>query len=132
MNGELAILEILLSDTTVSGIVSDRVYLDQAAQGDTLPYVVIEGDSDEPNDSQEGASAVDYGRVRVFPYSSDSEQLRTLSAAIRTAIEAKASGIYRTVNFDYARFISQSGFTDEIENRTVFAKDQEYEVRVIR
>jgi hypothetical protein len=132
MNAELAILEILLTDTTVSGIVETRVYLHEAAQGDQLPYIIVEEDDIEPNDSEDGASAVDYGRVRVFPYDTDQQQLRELAEAIRDAIEGKAPGEYRTVNFDYARFINQSGFSEEINNRKVYAKDQEYEVRVIR
>jgi hypothetical protein len=132
MNAELAILDILLEDEIVRGIVADRVYLNEAPQGDRLPYIIIEESDNEPNDTKDGASAVDYGRVNVFPYHTDQAELRTLAKAIRNAIEGKTPGTYRTVDFDHARFISQSGFNEEIENRKAYAKDQEYEVRVVR
>lgn len=132
MNAELAIIEILLADATVSGIVAQEVHLDDVTQGKALPYIVVEERDVEPNDTKDGASAVDYGRVGVFCYHTNKADLRTLAEAARNAIEGKASGTYRTVNFDYARFISESSFTEEIENRKAYAKDQEYVVRVIR
>lgn len=132
MNGELAILDILLSDATVTGIVEQKVFLYEVPQGVQVPYIVIEDDDSDPHDSDGGASAIDYGRIRVFPYHDNQTNLITLATAIREAIEGKAAGTYKTVNFDYARFINQSGFKEEIENREAYAKDQEYEVRVIR
>jgi hypothetical protein len=132
MNAELAIVDILLEDTTVSGIVEDRVFMDDVPQTQTLPYVVVEESDVEPHDSSDGESAVDRGRIRVFPYTKDKASLRTLALAIRQAIERKGAGTYRTINFSNARFLNESSFSEEIENREVFAKDQEYEVRVIR
>jgi len=132
MNAELAIIEILLADSTVSGIVGAEVHLDEVTQGKPLPFIVVEESDVEPNDSRDGASAVDYGRVRVFCYHTNKADLRTLALASRNAIEGKAAGTYRTVNFDHARFISESSFSEEIENRPAYAKDQEYVVRVIR
>jgi hypothetical protein len=132
MNADLAILEILIADATVSGMVGDKVYLDEAPQGKELPYIIIEEDDTDPHDSSDGESAIDYDRIRVFPYHTDQTGLRTLATAIRQAIERKANGTYRTVNFDYSRFLNQSSFKERIDNREAYAKDQEYEVRIVR
>jgi hypothetical protein len=125
MNADLAILDILIDDATVSGIVGNKVHVDEVPQGTELPYVIIEEDDTDPKDSSEGESAIDYDRIRVFPYHSSKTGLSVLAKAIREAIERKANGEYRTVNFDYSRFLGQTSFKERIENREVYAKDQE-------
>jgi hypothetical protein len=130
MRAEYAVIKILLNDTTVSGLVSTRVYLDEAPQKDPYPLIIVEEDSDDPSDTKDGPSVVDHDTVRVFPYATDPDTLRTLAKACRDALDGKANVTYNTTEVVYVRFVSQGKFSEQIENRKVFAKDQEYNVRV--
>jgi hypothetical protein len=131
MRAEYAVVKILLNDATVAGLVSDRVYLDEAPQTDPYPLIIVEEDNIEPFDSKSGVSSVDHDTVRVFPYSTNKAQLRTLAKACRDALDGKANVTYDTTQVVYVRFMNQSSFDEKIDNRKTYAKDQEYQIRVI-
>jgi hypothetical protein len=130
MKAELAVLNILLNTTAVTGIVSTRIYLDEAPQGDAYPLIIIEAENVEPRDSKGGVSVTEVDTVRVFPYSNTKAQLATLAKACRDALDGKAAGTYNSIAVLDVRFMNQSTFDEKIENRKVYAKDQEYRVWV--
>lgn len=135
MNGEYAVLKMLLNDADVTAIVNTRIYLDEAPQKDPYPLIIIEEENNEPTDSKDGVSGADIDIIRVYPYAEDPAVLKTLALACRKALDGK-SGTYNNVRVENIRFTNQNSFTDtaldaKIENRKLYAKDQEYEVRVI-
>lgn len=130
MSGEYAVLNILLNTTAVTDIVGTRIYLDQAPQTDPYPRIIIEEEGTEPKDTADGPSVSEPDIVRVFPYTDNRAQLKTLAEACRTALDGKVAGTYNGVQVVDLRFIDQSSFNEQIENRKIYAKDQEYRVWV--
>jgi hypothetical protein len=138
MNGELAVLKILLSNATVTDLVSNRVFLNEAPQGKELPYIIIEEEDVEPFPTKSGASSKDHDTIRVYPYSASQNQLRELYVACRNALDEYTgelnigdvdTGII-TLEVERIRYQGQTSFNDELENRKVYAKDQQYLVRI--
>lgn len=130
--GVNAVIGILLDTSAVTDIVDDRIARNQIAQMDALPYIVIEEADTEPFPTKSGASSRDHILVNVFSYSANLSELDTLTEAVRAALDEKAAGLYNTVTIEQLRFQSQGDFKEEINNRTVFAVEQTYTVRVVR
>lgn len=130
MKGEYAVINILLNTTAVTDIVGTRIYLDEAPQSDAYPLIIIEEEGVEPKDTKDGASVSEPDIIRVFPYSTNKNTLRLLAQACRDALDGKAAGTYNSVSVVDLRFMNQSSFDEQIANRKVYAKDQEYRVWV--
>lgn len=131
MKGEFAVLKILLDTVAVSDIVGTRVYLDEAPEADQYPLIIVSEEDNEPFDTKNGVSAKDHDTIRVFPYAANKNTLRLLAQACRDALDGKAAGTYNNVQIEWLRFLNQTSFDDKIENRKVYAKDQQYQVRVV-
>lgn len=130
MKGEYAVLNILLTTTAVTDLVGTRVYLDSAPQTDPYPLIIVSEEDVEPGPTKSGVSAVDRDITRVFPYSENKNELRVLAQACRDALDGKDAGTYNSVGVQDIRFEGQTSFDDNIVNRKVYAKDQQYSVRV--
>ena len=130
MKAEFAVLNILLNTTAVTDIAGTRVYLDEAPQTDPYPLVIVSEEDVEPGPTKSGVSAVDYDIIRVYPYAASKETLRLLAAACRAALDGKAAGTYNSVAIEFIRYQGQTSFDETIVNRKVYAKDQQYNVRV--
>ena len=130
MKGEFAVLNILLNTSSVTSIVGTRIYLDEAPQKDPYPLIIVEEDDVDPAPTKSGVSAVDRDRIRVYPYATNKNTLRLLAQACRDALDGKVSGTYNNVAVDDIRFEGQTSFDETIVNRKVYAKDQQYSVRV--
>jgi hypothetical protein len=130
MKAEYAVLNILLNTAAVNALVGTRVYLDEAPATDPYPLIIIEEEDVNPAPTKSGVSAADRDIVRVFPYTSNKADLRTLAQTCRDALDGKIAGTYNGVAIDDLRFDGQTAFEEQIENRKVYAKDQQYSVRV--
>lgn len=130
MKGEYAVLNILLNTAAVTDIVGTRVYLDEAPQGDEYPLIIVEEEDVEAFPTKSGVSAVDHDIIRVFPYAANKGTLRLLAQACRDALDGKVAGTYNSVAIEDLRFQGQTSFDEKIVNRKVYAKDQQYMVRV--
>jgi hypothetical protein len=130
MNGEYAVLGILRDTTAVSDIVGTRVYLNGAPQTDPYPLIIIEAEGIEPKHTKDGPSVSEPDMIRVYPYSANAAELKSLAQACRDALDGKAAGTYNTVAVVDITFMDQTDFDEQIENRKVYAKDQEYRVWV--
>lgn len=129
MNGELAVLSILLGASGVTAIVEQKIFLDEAPQGESLPYVIVELTDQQSYPTKSGKSGADDAFVNVFSYASTAKQRRELSDACRNALD-DVSGTANGVNVVYCFFQNASGFTEQIKNEKVFVKDQEYKLRI--
>lgn len=130
MKAEYAVLNILLNTAAVSAIVGTRVYLDEAPQEDSYPLIIVEEGDNDPRPTKSGVSVMEPDIIRVFPYSDNKNTLRLLAQACRDALDGKAAGTYNSVAVKAIRFQGQSSFDEQITNRKVYAKDQEYQVWV--
>lgn len=130
MNGEYSVVQILLSTAAVTAIVGQRVHLDEAPQSAQYPLIIVEEEDSEPRDSKDGPAVLDVDIIRVFPYADNKNALRLLAAACRAALDGKTPGVYGTYTIRDIRFINQSSFDEQIVNRKVYAKDQQYRVWV--
>ena len=130
MRGEYAVLKILKDNAAVAAIVGSRVYLDEAPQNAQLPYVIVSEEDVEPFDTDDGKSVMDKDIVRVFPYAATKISLRSLSVSCRDALDHVAPGPYNLELVELIVFENQTSFDEEIENRKVYAKDQQYSVWV--
>lgn len=127
-----AIVQILLADAPVVAIVGNKVYRNEAPQGQSLPYVIIEVENVDPSNTKEAVSSADYVFLNVISYAATQAELDTLSEAVRTALDYKAAGTYGGIVMNQLRFQSENDFDEEIENRKVYAVDQSYMMRLIR
>lgn len=127
-----AIVQILLADAGVSALVNNRVYRNEAPQGVSAPYVIVEVENVDPYPSKDGSSAADDVFLNVISYSESQSQLDTLSEAVRSSLDEKTAGTYEEVTLQVLRFQSENDFDDEIENRKLWAVDQSYVMRVTR
>jgi hypothetical protein len=130
MKGEYAVLKILLDTTAVSNIVGTRVYLDEAPEGEIYPMVIVQEEGTEPQDSKDGVSVSEPDIIRVYPYAENKQTLKTLAEACRNALDGKTPGVYNSIEILDLRFMNQTSFDEQIANRKVYAKDQEYRVWV--
>jgi len=129
VNGEYAVLNILKNNAAVTLIVSDRIYLDEVPQLDVMPFIVIEESDIEPFSTKSGASGADHDIINVFPYAATKKELKNLAAAVRAALD-DISGTFNGIVVVNVMFRNQSSFSEKINNRKAYAKDQEYQVRV--
>jgi hypothetical protein len=130
MKAEYAVINILLNTTAVTAIVGTRIYLDEAPQSDSYPLIIISEEGVEPGPTKSGVSAVDRDIIRVFPYATNKNDLRLLAQACRDALDGKAAGTYNSVAVEDIMFQGQTSFDETIVNRKVYAKDQQYSIRV--
>lgn len=128
MKGEYAVLKILLDTAAVSSIVGTRVYLDEAPQSEVYPLIIVQEEDVDPRATKSGASVMEPDIIRVFPYAENKGTLKLLAEACRNALDRKTPGVYNNVEIIDLRFEGQSSFDEQIPNRKVYAKDQEYRV----
>lgn len=129
MNGEIAIVNILLADSAVGAICEDRIYILEAPQGAQFPYVIVELSDVEPFETKSGVSTTDHNSVNVFAYGQTYKSAYTLANAVRDALDGN-SGTFNGVNVVDIVYRGETSFNEEIENKKVYAKDQDYLVRV--
>lgn len=129
MNGQFAISKILLANSGVTELVSDRIYWDEAPQGKTMPYIIIEESDIIPFDTKSGKSTTDHDIIHVYGYHSSKSALRTLMTAVRNGLDG-ISGTFNDVVVVKVRFQGQHGFTEDIVNKQIYVRDQEYIVRL--
>lgn len=83
-------LAALESAAAVTAIVGQRIYgLHAASTG--LPYIIISVLSHEHSPHLRGVSELDHARMRCDLYGEDFNQLVTLEAAVRAAIQGAAT-----------------------------------------
>jgi hypothetical protein len=129
MNGEIAIVNILKADSGVDAICANRIYILEAPQGALFPYIIIEPSDNEPFPTKDGSSAVDHNSINVFSYGDSYKDAFTLANAVREALDGQ-SGTFNSVVVADIVYRGETGFNEEIENKKIYAKDQDYLVRV--
>lgn len=107
-----AIRTLIVSDGTVAGIVGTKVYAFAAPQGTALPYITFFVVDDIPvkHMTCTGTGSVDV-RVQVDCWSTNYEQVKTLSLAVRNALV----GAFGTYNNTVIQGVLSEGSRDTYE-----------------
>lgn len=127
MNAELAVQNILVSDSAFAAVVSDRVGYDETVQTELLPRVLVMGQGITPNDTKDGPSEFDQDKIFVYHMSNSKQQTSNMALLARTALERK-SGTFNLVKVVSIRFLDQVSFTEQVVNNKIFTSEQIYQV----
>jgi hypothetical protein len=125
-----AIGKILLSDNTMAGYVSDRIYPVIAPQEAKFPFVVIKNNSTQPTDIKDGVSPLDEADIQIDVYSDTVSTLNSIMAQTRILLD-RYSGNISGSNIDAVIFVNESDGPFEIDTE-IFAKSQDYRIRINR
>lgn len=113
-----ALRQILLDSTEITDVIVDRVYLNNRAQFEALPAILIEKDSAEPNEVKERTSGIDMYRVSVSCFAIDYIHASYLSRAVRSALDGYGGNVNISVGTvsgmtDYSIAIGRLSFSTE-------------------
>lgn len=82
-----ALVNYLLADETVSGLVDDRIYLGFAKQRQTTPYIVVTEISNVGEHTQDGRVGIGNPHYSVECWASQYDQSHDAGDAVRDAID---------------------------------------------
>ena len=94
MKPDDAIYDILVADSNVNTAVGTRVYLVEAPQDETLPFIVYRTEKEDETHTKSGVSNLDTYRIEVDAYVADFGTNTNLPTDIRTALD----GYQGTIN----------------------------------
>jgi len=124
---EVGIRAKLLADPTISGLVSDRIWIKQAKNNATLPYIIIDLNSGGDNKTY-GKEIVDL-RYAILAISAQTGQSTDMSVAIRDALDeqdATISGDWEIYRLQHLQFVH---FIEMVEGKPYYYDGGVYRVR---
>jgi hypothetical protein len=127
MKGEIAIQNILVNDSTYNGIVSGRIFYNEIEQTSVTPLCVLKVDTIDPNDTQDGASTLDFDFIYVTHFAPTYKQCADMALAARTALERK-SGTFGGVTISSVQFRTQRSDSEFLVDKKVFTLEQYYKI----
>lgn len=132
MNAVGAFYEMLTTNTTVSGLVSNRVFPVRMPQKTILPAIVLSIVFVQPNDTKSGPSGTDTVRLQVSIYAHDYRTAENIASAVRFAVDKFAGTVLTTpqILLGGVRFESEENLYEDTTD--VFHIAQDYIVRVVR
>jgi len=86
---ESDIVTLLKASQTLKGLVSNRIYLGQAPEGATLPYVVFYNVSESLGHTHDGLSGLRDRRVDVLCVAATHSTASTMADAVVAALDCK-------------------------------------------
>lgn len=123
---EQAIYNILSNTTAITDIVSTRIYPSTIPQGEILPAVTFQRITNSPEDSKDGVSTLDVITVDVDSFGKTLSELKTLTEAIRTALD-RFSGTRVGIVIDSIRFVTDRDVYEQ--SKEVYHINQEFSIR---
>ena len=103
MNAGKAVYGILSANSTVTNIVSTRIFPEIAEQEAATPFVVYQLQSVDPEDTHDGPSKLDEVRFEFMCYADTYNEAADLATAVRGALD-RVSGTYNGVNIESVQF----------------------------
>lgn len=85
---EEAVIQRLLADVTVAGLVGTRVFPGSLPQGEALPAIIFNRISGAPIYADEGEVGLDEARIQIDCYGVSYSAAKTLSRAVRASLSA--------------------------------------------
>lgn len=121
-NVEKLVRDALVSVSSVTDLVGQRVFFNQAPQGTSLPYAVIQLVTEDRRAVLNGPDVIPQALVQIDVIASNVGSMGDVRAAIRTALDT-----YNTTPIRYARLQDQRNAYDE--NTEYPRAIMEFEVR---
>jgi hypothetical protein len=135
MNGDLAMVGLLRDNAAVgaliggTGVNNARIFISDAPQKTPLPFIVCDVYDTEPFDTKDGASVTDHDLVKVFCYATLTKDAIALADAVRRAAD-EARGTFNAETVYNIRFLRFDGYNIDLENRKVYVREHDYQVRI--
>ena len=129
MNAEIAVIKILKDSAGVGALCADRIYPLEAPATTQFPYCIVELNGNEPFPTKDGTATVEHSSVNVFSYGKTYKEAYTLANAVKAALDGTA-GTHQSVVVADIIYRGETAFSEEIENTKIYAKDQDYLVRI--
>lgn len=126
---ELVVNKVLSNDGTVSGLVSTRVYPDQAPEGSSVPYVVIHRIVGTEEKAKGGVEPTKETRLQVDCFAGTKDGANDLADGVESALKGYSGTTYGTITVVsiYHDTDNPSGF--DRENR-LYRTSDDYTVKV--
>lgn len=121
------IVNRMLADATIAGLVGVRIFPGQVPQGQPLPAIVFNVISRTPLYDDQGESGLDNMRIQIDSWSTVYTQARQVSRAVRASLSAWFDDLNnaRYMELDNERDLQEAG-SNEAEYR--FRVSQDYMV----
>ncbi len=135
MNGDYAMVALLRDNPSVANLVGGtgvnnaRIFISDAPQKARLPFIVCDVYDVEPFDSKDGVSTTDHDLVKVFVYAEKSSDAIALNNAVRQNAD-EARGNFNDQQVINIRFLRNDGYNIDLENRKVYVRESDYQVRI--
>jgi len=123
-----AIYGILSGATGVTNLIGTRIYPDIAPQNAAYPFVLYSIEGTDPSDTKDGASSLDVVEFTVTVFSESYDNMSSIAAATRTALDAKAPGAYGGITLQSIRFAGQQSMRMDV-GKHVYVIEQTYNAR---
>lgn len=108
---------LILANTDVQAIASDRVYFGTRPQGDPLPAVVLNTIADAEGYHMQGRNCLSEGRVQVDCYAVTYGEAKLLSRAVRALLSGYREGPFRGIFHIGTRDGREDRADDEVTER---------------
>ena len=131
MSADIGVIGRLTSDSSITALVTNRVYPYSRPQKSVLPAISVRVDGVEPHDTKDGASELDEVMVAVIAYGAKAIDARNVINEVRNSLD-RYSGTQNGVVIQSIRFEDEDSFDEQIINNTVYNYEHIYKVRLIR
>lgn len=124
-----AIVTRLEADTTLTGLISTRLYPNEIPQGDTLPAVFYMTVSDVKDHFLTGQSSLESPIIQFTVYASTKAGAAAVASAIKTSLR-DYQGTLSDSTVDCIRLINElpSRYTSDDGTTKIYTHDLEFEV----
>ena len=127
-----SIYNILSSDTTITNIVSTRIFPNVAPQTTAFPFIIYDVTGVTPNDTKEGPSTLDTNDVMISCYCETYNEASDLAQKIRVAMDRINEGTYGSEQIQSSQFKSYNDLFDDTSGDSgIFRKSMDFEIRQI-
>ena len=123
-----AVRGILAADSNVTALVSGRIYAVRAPQGATWPFITFQVIDNQPHETDNGSSAMDFVTYQVNCFAETYEGLDDLSGKVRTALDDYA-GTINSVDVRQVIFQDENDLFDEDSEKAGRALDFELSIK---
>lgn len=123
------IVQNLLDNATVSGIVGTKVYPVVAPQGVKKPYITARIIANDPNSNKDAVSTLDTVHFQIVSYSEKYTQADAIDNAVRACTD-NASGEVEGINFDRIYFETHEDLFDQEDQ--AYIRNSKYRAMIRR
>ena len=123
------IVQNLLDDPTVSGLVGTKVFPVVAPQGVKKPYITARIIGNDPNSNKDAPSTLDDERFQIVSYAEKYTQVDAIDNAVRACTD-NASGEVEGIKFDRIYFETHEDLFDQEDQ--AYIRNSKYRAMIRR